>query len=165
MSGHALLEPSAQMNTDCSIYRGMSGNGPTAALFGNRLTQAASLLVLRRPIVGASRRRRTPHLRAGLRSGRERGRLRCRQASEQFGFVWFARTTALQQSLLCCDDWCPTIDLLTLSGSAFLTLIRLDVVHACCFRAVGVRREGSLVQLFIRAPTECLGFLVAGGGQ
>ncbi len=52
MSGHALPEPSAQMNTDCSICRGMSGNGPTAALFGNRLMQAASLLVLRRPIVG-----------------------------------------------------------------------------------------------------------------
>jgi len=52
ISGRALPEPSAQMNTDCSIYRGTSGNGPTPASFGNRLTRWASLPARRSPIVG-----------------------------------------------------------------------------------------------------------------
>jgi Sulfatase-modifying factor enzyme 1 len=104
MSGRALLEPSAQMNTDCSIYRGMSGNGPTAALFGNRLMQAASLVVLRRPIVGceSSKANTAPTCRTsfGTRKGAAALWASLRAIWDS---VWFARTTALQQSLLCCD--------------------------------------------------------------
>ena len=49
ISGHAHPEPSARMNTDCSIYPGTSGNGRTPALFGNRLMQRASPLAFRPP--------------------------------------------------------------------------------------------------------------------
>jgi formylglycine-generating enzyme required for sulfatase activity len=42
ISGRARPEPSAQMNMDCSICPGMSGNGRTPALFGNRLMGRAS---------------------------------------------------------------------------------------------------------------------------
>jgi formylglycine-generating enzyme required for sulfatase activity len=105
MSGHALPEPSAQMNTDCSICRGMSGNGPTAALFGNRLMQAASLLVLRRPIVGceSSKANTAPTCRTsfGTRKGAAALWASLRAIWDS---VWFAMTTTLQQSLLCSDD-------------------------------------------------------------
>ena len=59
----------------------LSGNGRTPALFGNRLMQRVRPLALRPPIVGASRRSRTPHLRDELRSRREMGWLRRRQAA------------------------------------------------------------------------------------
>jgi hypothetical protein len=52
ISGHALPEPSAQMNTDCSICRGMSGNGRIPASFGSRLTRWASPLARRSSIAG-----------------------------------------------------------------------------------------------------------------
>jgi hypothetical protein len=59
----------------------LSGYGRTPALFGNRLMQRVRPLALRPPLVGASRRRRTLHLRDELRSRRERGWLRRRQAA------------------------------------------------------------------------------------
>jgi hypothetical protein len=52
ISGRALPEPSAQMNTDCSICRGMSGNGRIPASFGSRLTRWASPLARRSSIAG-----------------------------------------------------------------------------------------------------------------
>ena len=89
--------PLARMNTDCSIYRGTSGNGPTRASFGNHSTRRASSLARRLLIVGcgSSKANTAPTSQTSF-GMQERAAAPSASRRAISDSVWFERITPLQ---------------------------------------------------------------------